>query len=155
MKKSVLVIVAALMLGVCAYAESAHKGWSADISETSTYPALRSVTMRGPWTRIDKPDPSTNAPFRCEYAFQTHHTVVVQKVYMLLAQEDGTLQTREIKAVAPTLPNEQFTRGVYGGSFTTEEVAFKEGDAFMVVFKIDGKTTPVFLSLRYHPFVPS
>jgi hypothetical protein len=155
MKKSVLVIVAALMLGVCAYAESAHKGWSAEFLKTSLYPALRSASMRGPWARIDKPDPSTNAPFRCEYAFQTNHTVVVQKVYMLLAQEDGTLQTREIKATAPTLPNEEFTRGVYGCSFATEEVSFKEGDTFVVVFKIDGKPTPVFLKLTYHPFVPS
>jgi hypothetical protein len=74
---------------------------------------------------------------------------------MLVSDEDGTIRTREIKATPPKFFENEVITGYYSASFSTEKVSFKEGDVFVVVFKIDGQTTPVFLKIIYNRFVPS
>ena len=159
MKKSLSVAVAGLMLAACVHAESAHKGWATVpaqwSSATSPIPVVRDVGMQGPGARIDEPDPPTNGTFRAGYLFKIGSTVAVQRVYMLVSNEDGTLKTKEIKTTPPSLFEKEVITGYYAASFSTEKVSFKEGDVFVVVFKIDGRTTPVFLRIIYNRFVPS
>jgi hypothetical protein len=82
-------------------------------------------------------------------------TVSVQKVHMLVVNKDGTINTKEIKITPVSLFNEEVITGYYSASFSTEQVSFKEGDVFVMVFNADGETTTVFLKITYHPFVPS
>lgn len=111
--------------------------------------------MQAPMVRVDKPDPPTKAAFKGEYWFRQESNVTVQKVYMLLVSEDGTLTTQEIKTTGFSVYNKPVVEGYFAASFNTEEVSFKEGDTFVVVFKIDGVPTIVLLRIRYVAFMPS
>jgi hypothetical protein len=159
MKKSLSLAVAGLMVAACARAESAHKFWGAGpaqwSSATSPHPVIRDVGMGGPGARIQEPDPPTNGTFRASYLFKMGSTVSVQKVHMLVVNKDGTINTKEIKITPVSLFNEEVITGYYSASFSTEQVSFKEGDVFVMVFNADGETTTVFLKITYHPFVPS
>ena len=118
-------------------------------------PVVRDVGMQGPWARIEEPDPPTNATFQARYLFKIGSTVTVQRVYRLSPNRDGTLKTKEIKTTRPSLFEKEVITGYYAASFSTEQVSFKEGDVFVVVFKIDGQMTPVFSKIIYNRFVPS
>src|SRR5438093_876843 len=159
MKRSLSIAVASLMIAACAHAESAHKGWGTVPakwpSATSPPSVVRDVGMQGPWARIEEPDPPTNATFQARYLFKIGSTVTVQRVYRLSPNRDGTLKTKEIKTTRPSLFEKEVITGYYAASFNTEQVSFKEGDVFVVVFKIDGQMTPVFLKIIYNRFVPS
>jgi hypothetical protein len=111
--------------------------------------------MRGPWAHIREPDPPTNGPFNGGYLFKTGSTVSLRRVYKLVTNEDGTMKTEEIKITAVSVQKEEVIDGYRSASFSTERVSFKEGDAFVVVFKIDGQATLVFLKITYNSFVPS
>src|SRR5690349_5088109 len=138
MKKSLLVAVAGLMIAACAHAESAHKGWGTVPAQWSGPKSLsaviRDVGMQGPWVGIKQPDPPTNAAFQAGYCFRTGSVVTVKKVYMLVATEDGTIHTREIKTTPLNVQNGEVIEGYSYASFGTEKVSFKEGDVFAVVF---------------------
>ena len=172
-KTSLSVAMASLIAATAAWAESAHKGYRAIPDQWpsiargekgfrpeyrgSTYSPLpfREFRFQAPRVRVDKPDPPTNAAFKAEYWFKMNCTVTVQKVYMLLPNEDGTITNREIKTTPLSVYNKEVIEGYYAASFTTEEVSFKEGDVFLVVFKINGEQTMAFLRILYVPFEPS
>ncbi len=160
MKKSLSVAIAGLILAAGAHAESAHKGWAAVPAQWPSAahgpPVVRDVGMGGPGARIDEADPPANGTFRGGYCFKTGSTVTVQRVYMLVARQDGTISTREIKTTPLSVHNNtEVIEGYYYASFSTEKVSFKEGDVFVVVFKADSQTIPVFLKIVYNRFVPS
>lgn len=159
MKKSLPIAIASLMLTICAHAESASKLWSTVPAKwsgaTSLSAVIRDAGMQGPWARIDQPDPPTNATFQAGYSFKTGSIVTVKKVYMLVADEDGTIKTREIKITPVSVQKREVIEGYSYASFSTERVSFKGGDVFVIVFKADGQTIPVFLKIVYNPFVPS
>jgi hypothetical protein len=159
MKRFLLVAIAGIMIAACARAESAHKGWATVPAQwsgaASPSAVLRAVNMQGPFVPIDKPDPPTNASFQASYLFKTGSTVTVQKVYLLAANEDGTMNTKEIKTTAVSVHDREYIKNYSYASFSTEKVSFKEGDVFVVIFKADGQTIPVFLKIVFNPFVPS
>ena len=162
MKKLLLVTIAAVVVTTCADAESAHKGWAAVPAHWPAaeppqriVPVVRDVGMAGPGARVEEPDPPTNAVFRAGFLFKMGSTVTVERVYMLLASDDGTLRTKEIKITPLSLYKNEVITGYYAASFNTEKLSFKEGDVFVLVFKADGQITPVFLKLIYNRFVPS
>ena len=159
MKTTLLVAVAGLTVAACANAESAHKGWATVPAQwsgaKSSSDLVHSVGLQGPWARIDKPDPPTNAPLHAGYCFKTGSVVTVQRVYKLLADDDGTIQTRELKTTKPVVHDKEVTEGYYCASFSTEKVSFKEGDIFVVVLKADGQIIPIVLKMVYNPYVPS
>lgn len=155
-----------------AYGESAHKGWRAvpdkwpspgnskpfqEGTRGSTFKEIpiQAFGMTGPFVRVDKPDPPTKAAFNGEYWFRQRATVTVQKVYLLTPGDDGAIATREIKTNGFSVYREPVVEGYFAASFRTEEIEFKEGDTFVVVLKVDGKATPVFLRILYVPFEPS
>jgi hypothetical protein len=159
MKKSLSMVVAGLIIAACAHGESAHKGWATLAARWSydppSNPEVRDIGMAVPGASIDQPDPPTNGTFRAGYLYRIGSTITVQRVYMLVPNEDGTIRTKESKATPPSLFEKEVITGYYSASFSTEKVSFKEGDVFVVVFKIDGQTTPVFLKIIYNRFVPS
>ena len=159
MKKVILVVVTSLIVAVCAHAESAHKGWGASPAQwpgaKSPSAVIRDVGMQGPWVSIKEPDPPTNAPFQAGYCFKTGSIVTVKKVYILVVGEDGSINTKEIKTTPLRVHSHEVIDGYSYASFSTDKVSFKEGDVFVVVFKADGQTIPVFLKIAYSPFVPS
>jgi len=172
MKTFFLVALTSFLVATNAFGESAHKGWRATPDKWppagnakpfragdrgSTYKGIpiQHFYMQGPSARVDRPDPPTKASFKGEYWFRLDSTVTVQKVYMLVASEDGTINTREIKTTPLSVYNKPVIEGYYAASFNTEEVSFKEGDTFVVVFKINGSPTMVFLRILYVPFEPS
>ena len=158
MKKSILSTVASLMLAACGHAESAHKGWSAvpiECPPAFQFPVIRDVGMQGPWVNIKEPDPPTNGPFKGGYLFKTGSTVTLQKVYKLVANEEGTMNMSEVKITPVSVQKNEVIAGYRSASFSTEKVSFKAGDVFVVILKADGKTTTVFLKMTYYPFVPS
>ena len=159
MKKVLLMAVTGLMIAARAHAESAHKGWGTVAAEwagaKSPTPVVHSVGIQGPWAPTNKPDPPTNAPLQAGYCFKTSSIVTLQRVYMLVVGEDGTINTREIKSSKPVVSKNEVTEGYYCASFSTEKVSFKEGDLFVIVLKADGQTIPIFLKMVYNRFVPS
>ena len=159
MKKVLLVAVAGIVVGACAQAESAHKGWGTAPAEwpgvKSPRPAVHSVGLQGPWVPINQPDPPTNTPLGAGYCFKTGSVVIVQRVYKLVVNEDGTVNTLELKKTTPVVSKDEVTDGYHCASFKTEKVSFKEGDLFVMLLKIDGRTMPFVLKMTYSPFVPS
>ena len=171
MKAILLTVAGILITGAVALAESAHKGYTAypwPSSEGnrkgfrpefrgSTYQPLpfREFRLTGPWARIDQPDPPTNSTFKGEFWFKMDCTVTVQRVYMILPQEDGTVTNREIKTSPLSFFNKEVISGYYAASFTTEAITFKEGDVFLIIFRINGEQMMAFLRVLYTPFLPS
>jgi hypothetical protein len=159
MKKALLLVVAGIMVATCTHAESAHKGWGTAPAEwprsKSPRPAVHSVGLQGPWVSINQPDPPTNAPLGAGYCFRTGSVVTAQRVYKLVVNVDGTVNTMELKTTTPVVSNNEVTDGYHCASFRTENVSFKEGDLFVMVLKVDGRTIPFVLKMTYSPFVPS
>ncbi|HUT91089.1 MAG TPA: hypothetical protein VMY37_16420 [Thermoguttaceae bacterium] len=166
MKTFFPVALSSLLVATCAFGESAHKGWratpyqwpsgsgSTHSTEQDGDTPIKSFRMQGPFVGIGAPNPPAQTSFKGEYWFRRDCTVTVQKVYMLLLGEDGTINTREIKTT-PLNVNTHITTDCYATSFSTEEISFKEGDTFVVVFKINGAPTMVFLRVFFCPFEPS
>lgn len=173
MKPYIMAAVTGLILTSSAFGESAHKGWRATPDrwppasggERGFGPKdrgwlyqpipIRDFSMQGPFVRVDKPDPPATAVFKAAYWFKRDCTVAVQRVYLLIPGEGGTIQTREIKTTPLSVRKKEIDKGYYTASFNTEEVSFQEGDTFVVVFSINGKTTMVFLRILYCPLEPS
>lgn len=169
MKLPLSVALAVVIVTTGAWAESAHKGYRAipdrwPSSEGipggfrgSTYRPLpfREFRFQAPFVPFGQPHPPTNSVFNAEYWFEMDCTVVVQKVYLLAPKDDGTLTTREIKTTPVSVSNKEVIKGYHAASFTTEEVSFKEGDVFVVVFRINGAQMLALLRILYVPFEPS
>src|SRR6185503_9429425 len=115
MKKLILAILAVFVwVFTNAHAESAHKGWAAMPAKWPAaeppapgMPVVRDVGMAGPGARVEEPDPPTNASFQGGYCFKTSSIVTVQRVYMLVTGEDGTISTKEIKTTPLSLHNKE------------------------------------------------
>jgi hypothetical protein len=159
MNKVLLVAVAGIVVVACAHAESAHKGWGTAPAEwpgvKSPRPVVHSVGLRGPGAPINQPDPPTNAPLGAGYCFRTGSVITVQRVYKLVVKEDGSVDTLELKTTIPVVSKNEVTDGYHCASFKTDNVSFKEGDLFVMVLKVDGRTMPFVLKMTYAPFVPS
>jgi hypothetical protein len=173
MKPYLVAALIGLLFIACAFGESAHKGWRAtpegwpkatggkqgfrpkDRGSLYQPIPIQHFYMQAPFVRVDKPDPPANAAFKAEYWFKMDCTITLQKVYMLVPSQDGTVKTQEIKTTPLSVYSKEVVEGYYAASFSTEEVSFKEGDTFVVVFKINGETTMVFLRILYCPFEPS
>src|SRR5690349_17798354 len=98
MKKLLSVTIASWIVAACACAESAHKAWGASpLQPPSATSIVRDVGMAGPGAASDQPDPSTNGTFPGGYLYKRGRSVSVQRVYMLVLNEDGTIKTKEVK----------------------------------------------------------
>src|SRR5262245_5541538 len=128
MKKLFPITIAGLMFVTSVRAESAHKGWGASPAQRpSATSIVRDVGMTGPSAAINEPDPPTNGIFHGGYLYKTGSIVAVQRVYMLVPNEDGTIKTKEVRITPPSLLEKEAITGYYSASFRTEEVSFKEG----------------------------
>jgi hypothetical protein len=158
MNKYLSIVLAGLLIAAGSYGESAHKGWTTATARWSFDPSpdavIRSVGMAGPSADIRQPDPPTNGIFQAGYEYRVGSTVNVLRVYMLIPNVDGTIETKEIKTTAPIKLEREVVSGYYSASFNTEKVTFKEGDVFVMVLKVDGRILTQFLKIHYDPFVP-
>jgi hypothetical protein len=159
MKRFPLITFVGLMIAACAQGESAHKGWSAVAARWScdppSDPVVRDVGMTGPCAGIKQPDPPANGIFHAGYSYRKGSTVTVQRVYMLEHSTDAAIKTKEITITPLSLFEKEVITDYYCAEFKTEKVSFKEGDVFVVVLKVNGQLTPVFLKIMYSPFIPS
>src|SRR5262245_32684149 len=113
MMKPILLAVTGFAVATCAHAESAHKGWGTVLAEwpgaKSPRTIVHSVGLQGPWARVQEPDPPTNALLHAGYCFRTNSNVTVQRVYKMVVNEDGTINTREIKSTPPVVHSKEVT----------------------------------------------